>query len=114
VECVGHAAVAAQIQGNSLKLIYPKEGVMLIPRPIIITKSAKDKEVAKQFVNYAMSKSGQELVAKALLYPSLKGVNAIASMPKLGTFPTMTVHWDKIARTRTAVLARFRKDILDQ
>jgi len=114
VECVGHAAVAAKAQGNSIQLIYPKEGTMLIPRPIMIMQSAPDKKLAEQFVNFVMSQSGQKLVAKYDLYPSLKGIPAKPILAKLGTFPTMTVHWDEFAKTRTAVLAKFRKDILGQ
>ena len=114
VECVGHAAVAAKAQGNSIRLIYPKDGTMLIPRPIMILKSAPDKALAEQFVNFVMSPMGQKLVAKNNLYPSLRGIPAKSIMAKLGSFPILPVQWDKLAAERPAILARFRKEILDQ
>ncbi len=114
VECVGHAAVQAKVQGNSIRLIYPKEGTMLIPRPIMIMQSAPDKKLAEQFVNFTMSPAGQKLVAKYNLYPSLNGVAAKPALAKLGTYPVMKVNWDRVAATRTSVLAKFRKEILGQ
>lgn len=114
VECVGHAAVAAKVQGNSVRLIYPKEGTMLIPRPIMILKSAPDKALAEQFVNFAMSPAGQKLVAQNNLYPSLQGISAKTAMAKLGSFPVMSVDWNKVAASRMQILARFKKDILGQ
>lgn len=114
LECVGHAAVAAKAQGNSVSLVYPKEGTIVIPRPIMILKSAPDKKLAEQFVDFAMSPAGQKLVAKNNLYPALQGVPAKPIMAKMGSFKVSPVDWAKLAATQPAVLARFKKDILDQ
>ncbi|WP_312261792.1 extracellular solute-binding protein [Candidatus Igneacidithiobacillus taiwanensis] len=114
LECVGHAAVAAKAQGNSVSLVYPKEGTIMIPRPIMIMKSAPDKQLAEQFVNFAMSPAGQKLVAKNNLYPALQGIPAKPIMAKIGSFKVIPVDWQKLAAEQPAVLARFKKQILGQ
>ncbi|MEY2340872.1 extracellular solute-binding protein [Acidithiobacillus sp. IBUN Pt1247-S3] len=114
LECVGHAAVAAKAQGNSVDLVYPQEGTIMIPRPILILKSAPDKKLAEEFVNFAMSPAGQKLVAKNNLYPARQGVPAKPIMAKIGSFKVIPVDWKKLAATQPAVLARFKKEILGQ
>ncbi len=114
LECVGHAAVVAKAQGNSVSLVYPNEGTIIIPRPIMILKSAPDKKLAEQFVNFAMSPAGQKLVAQNNLYPALQGIPAKPIMAKIGSFKVIPVDWSKLAASQPAVLARFKKEILGQ
>lgn len=113
-ECVGHAAVAAKAQGNSIVQVFPKEGTIMIPRPILILKSAPDKKLAEQFVNFAMSPAGQKLVAENNLYPARQGVPAKPIMNKMGSFKVMSVNWSQMAAKQPAILARFKKEILGQ
>ncbi|WP_437556738.1 extracellular solute-binding protein [Acidithiobacillus sulfuriphilus] len=114
VAAVGHTALLAKLAGNSLELIHPKSGMLLIPRPIMIMKSAANRPLAEQFVDFTLSKDGQELVAKSLLLPARKDVTPDSVWPNLDKLHFLPVHWDAIASQRTSVLARFRKEILGQ
>ncbi len=112
--CVGHTAVVAKEQGNSIEQIFPKEGTLIIPRPIIILKSAHNKKLAEEFVNFVLSPAGQKLVAQDNLYPALQGISAKPNMAKLGSFPVISINWEKLADSQPAVLERFKKEILGQ
>ncbi len=114
LECVGHTAVVAKEQGDSIAQVFPKEGTLMIPRPILILKSAPHKKLAEEFVNFTMSPAGQKLVAQNNLYPALQGIPAKPIMAKLGSFPVIPVHWKKLAANQPAILARFKKEILGQ
>ncbi|MDE3080208.1 MAG: extracellular solute-binding protein [Paracoccaceae bacterium] len=109
---VGHTALAGKKKGNPLDLVFPKSGTVLIPRPILILKSAHDMEAAKKFVDYAMSKTGQEMVSKALLIPAMKEVKPAKIWPDPETMTFIEANWTKLAADRAQVLERFRKDIL--
>jgi iron(III) transport system substrate-binding protein len=109
---VGHTALEAKAQGNSLDLVLPASGTLLIPRPIMILSSSKQMDTAKRFVDFVLSDAGQELAAKALLVPAVKTVAAEPVWPALDRAKFWTVDWDKMARDREAVLKRFDSDVI--
>ena len=109
---VGHTALDAKAQGNSLDLIFPSSGTVLIPRPIVILKSSPDKALAQKFVDYALSPAGQELVAKANLLPATTAVTAGPNWPDLQRIRFVSPDWSALAKTRDAVLKQFTSDIL--
>jgi len=109
---VGHTALEAKVQGNSLDLILPASGTLLIPRPIMILSSSKQMEAARQFVDFVLSDAGQELAAKALLIPAVRNVGAESIWPALDRVKFWVVDWDKMARDREATLKRFDSDVI--
>lgn len=52
-------------QGESVKVIFPENGTVVAPRPMMILKSSQHADDAKKFVDYVLSDEGQEQVAKA-------------------------------------------------
>ncbi len=109
---VGHTALDAKAQGNTLDLIFPSSGTVLIPRPIVILKSSPQKALAQRFVDYALSPAGQQLVAKANLLPAIATVDASPSWPDLRKIRFLSPDWGALAKTRDAVLKQFTTDIL--
>jgi iron(III) transport system substrate-binding protein len=109
---VGHTALKAKLAGNSLDLIYPSSGALLIPRPIIVMKSSKQIPQAEQFVDYALSDAGQQAVAKSLLLPAVSDVSPASVWPDLKTVHLLPVNWTDLSAQRKSVLARFSREIL--
>ncbi|APZ43041.1 extracellular solute-binding protein [Acidihalobacter ferrooxydans] len=114
LSAVGHTSLKAKKKGNALDLVFPKSGTVLIPRPIMIMKSAPDKSLAERFVRYCLSEQGQKLVSKALLIPAVSAVKPAAVWPELDRVKFIDADWQKLAGERTQVLERFRRDILGQ
>nr|WP_106782529.1 ABC transporter substrate-binding protein [Lysinibacillus timonensis] len=50
-------------EGSPLALVYPEEGVPVITEPIALMSGADDKEASKAFIDFVLSKEGQELAA---------------------------------------------------
>lgn len=109
---VGHTALDAKAQGNSLDLIFPSSGTVLIPRPIVILNSSPDKALAQKFVDYALSPAGQQLVAKADLLPAGASTAPAPAWPDLKTIRFVSPNWSALAGMREAVLKQFATDIL--
>lgn len=109
---VGHTALKAKLAGNSLDLIFPRSGVLLIPRPIIVMKSSHQPAAAERFVDFAMSEAGQQDVAKSLLLPAVASVQPAPVWQNPDTLHTLPVDWATLARQRASVLARFSHQIL--
>ena len=55
-------------KGSHLKMVYPKE-LLMVPSPIAIFKSSNNIENAKRFVDYVLSQEAQQKVANAGTVP---------------------------------------------
>lgn len=70
-------------KGSPLKMIYPKE-LLMVPSPIAIFKDAAHKDAAKKFVDYLMTQEAQQKVADAGTVPVRRDVN----MPERYNLPS--------------------------
>jgi len=109
---VGHTAIKARQAGNTLQLVFPRDGVLLIPRPLIVMKSSRQPAAAERFADYAMSAAGQALVARSLLLPAVRGVAPAPVWPDLDAAKLLPVDWSTLAARRESVLGRFAHDVL--
>ncbi|MBR3051820.1 MAG: ABC transporter substrate-binding protein [Selenomonadaceae bacterium] len=55
-------------KGSPLKMVYPKE-LLMVPSPVAIFKDAEHKDNAKKFVDYLMTQEAQQKVAEAGTVP---------------------------------------------
>ncbi|HVM32903.1 MAG TPA: extracellular solute-binding protein [bacterium] len=109
---VGHTVLQAKQQGNSLDLVFPASGTLLVPRPIIILKSSPNKEAAKKFVDFVLSGEGQALAAQSLLIPAVKSVAPDKAWPDLSRAKFWTVDWGRMSAERAKTLQRFKTEVI--
>lgn len=109
---VGHTSLKAKKKGNSLTLILPPGGTVLIPRPIVILKSSKHEALAKKFVDFVLSNAGQKLVSKALLIPAVTNIGANPIWPDLDKANFWKVDWRRMAENRAVALKRFDAEVI--
>ena len=70
VACIGvdYIAMAKIEKGATLAIAYPKETVVL-PSPIAIIKGTKNLSAAQKFVDFVLSKEGQQIIANNYTLP---------------------------------------------
>ena len=81
----GSYATARQRKDPSLAIIYPKDYTLVMSRVAVLPKAAKHPNAGKVFLDYLLSKRGQELVAKAALFSirdDVQGETTSASLQK--------------------------------
>ena len=104
----------AKKKGSPIDYVWPEDGAVFIPSPIGILKDSKKSEAAITFVNYLLSKEGQQtLVKKGDFYPVRSDVAAPASAPDLDKIKIMPTNWkavrDKRGETKDKWSALFGK-----
>lgn len=67
---VDYIALGLKKKGETLNVVYPEDGTVVAPRPMMILKSTQHEALAKQFVDYVLSDEGQKLVADTLILPA--------------------------------------------
>jgi iron(III) transport system substrate-binding protein len=81
----GSYATARQRKDPSLAVVYPKDYTLVMSRVAILPKAAKHPNAGKVFLDYLLSKRGQELVAKAALFSirdDVQGETTASSLQK--------------------------------
>jgi iron(III) transport system substrate-binding protein len=91
----------AKKKGSPIDYIWPEDGAVFIPSPIGILKSSKNPDAAVAFVNYLISKEGQQtLVKKGNFYPVRADVKSPANAPGLDTIKTLPTNWKSVRENR--------------
>ena len=60
---VDFVPIRAKAKGSPVEFVFPKSGVSAVTEPVAILSSANNPEAAKAFVDFLLSKEGQELAA---------------------------------------------------
>lgn len=74
---VDYIILGSKAKGEAIDVVYPSDGTVLAPRPIMIMKSSQRADAAKAFVDYMLSDEGQNLVAKQYLLPARSDIKAM-------------------------------------
>ncbi|TXR53712.1 ABC transporter substrate-binding protein [Reinekea thalattae] len=73
---VDYIVLGAKNKGEAIEVVYPSEGTVLAPRPIMILKSSKQQDSAKAFVDFVLSEEGQKMVAEQFILPARTDIQA--------------------------------------
>jgi iron(III) transport system substrate-binding protein len=74
-------AIREKAKGATIDFVFPADGVSAIGEPVAILKSTKNPEAAKAFVDFLLSKEGQELALKQGYVPADPAVALPAGFP---------------------------------
>ncbi len=94
---------ASSLKGSPIKLAWPVEGAITFYSPISIFRSTADATAARAFVDYAVSRKGQQLIAEAGWEPVRADVSGPAP---LGL--QVSPDWAAVARRQADLLATYR------
>ncbi len=78
---VDFLAIRGKADGAPVEFVFPKEGVSAVTEPVAILSTAKNPEAAKAFVDFLISKEGQELAASQGYLPAHPEVSPPAGFP---------------------------------
>ena len=91
----------AKAQGSPVDYVWPSEGAVFIPSPIAVLKGAKNPEAAKAFVNYILSKEGQESMVKLGNFIPVRADQAgPAGTPSLAKIKRLSTNWSQVREKR--------------
>ena len=100
-------ALRAKAKGSPVDYIAPEDGVSFIGEPVAILKSTKHVAEAKKFVDFLLSKEGQELVSKQGNLPLLTDVPSPEGFPALSSMKLLGYDVDAAVKANEEVRAKF-------
>ena len=76
-------------QGSPVKEVYATEGSPYITEPIAVFADSKNQSAAELFINFVLSKKGQELAVEQNYLPIIDGVGTPGDAPELDDIALM-------------------------
>jgi iron(III) transport system substrate-binding protein len=101
--------IREQAKGAPVAFVFPEEGVSAVTEPVAILKSTRNPEAAKAFVDFVLSKKGQELASSQGYIPADPTVALPAGYPARDTIKVMPFDPAKALASEDENRARFEK-----
>lgn len=76
-------ALNAQKKGSPVSFVFPKEGVSAVTEPVAALRTAKNPAAARAFIDFILSKDGQDLAVAQGYLPVRKDVKPPEGFPSL-------------------------------
>ncbi len=90
-------------KGATIEYVWPDEGAVFIPSPIAILKTTKNPVTAKAFLDFVLSKPGQETMVKlGFFIPIRADVTPPEGAPSLDKIKRLPTDWKAVTRDRQA------------
>lgn len=88
-------------KGAPIDMIWPEDGAIFIPSPIAILKASKNQEAAKAFLDFVLTKPGQETMVKlGFFIPVRADVTPPDGAPALNEIKQFAIDWKAVQRDR--------------
>jgi len=103
---VDYIAFNHQARGESIEIIFPASGTVIAPRPMMVTASSQNQQVAMDFIDFVLSDQGQKQVADVYLMPARSDVQG--QRPGLDALEIITPD-SALTEQREELIHRFRR-----
>ena len=105
--------IAALIKkGAPLAIVWPAEGAISVPSPIAIIKGTKNPNGSQAFVDYVLSKEGQEFLVKQEVIPVRGDVNPPKGQPSAKQIKFLPIPYEWAADNAADIREKFEKTML--
>ena len=84
-------ALNARAKGSPVDFVFPAEGVSIVTEPTAILRNTKNPEAARAFVDFLLSKEGQELAVSQGYFPARKDVKPPPGFPGVASLKILPV-----------------------
>ena len=84
-------ALNAKAKGSPVDFVFPAEGVSIVTEPTAILSTTKNPQAAKAFVDFLLSREGQELAVSQGYFPARKDVKPPPGFPDVGALKILPV-----------------------
>lgn len=106
-------AIKYVLSGAPVKIVYPEEGTSAVPDGVAIIKDAKNMDNAKKFIDFALSKETQEIMAKQLSRRSIRNdVEAPEGLPPLSEIKEVDYDFKWASEQKEANLNKWKNIVI--
>ncbi|MBP2303590.1 ABC transporter substrate-binding protein [Azospirillum picis] len=86
---VDYLPIREQLKGAPVAFVFPKEGVSAVSEPVAMLSTARNPAAARAFIDFLLSREGQQLASAQGFLPALPGIAPPAGFPDPSTITLM-------------------------
>lgn len=94
-------------EGAPVAFLFPEEGAVTVASPIGITAASKNVEAAQAFVDFIISKEGQEVMVSKFFIPVRTDVEPPLGLPTAAEIISLPIDYDWLADNDAELRERF-------
>ena len=107
-------AVKLLNDGANIKVVYPKEGTVFLPASAAIIKNAKNKENAKKFIDFIISKDVQDTLGTTTTNrPVRKDAKTSENMKPINQIKVLTEDYDYVIKNKSEIVKKYNEIFTD-
>ncbi|HWJ80271.1 MAG TPA: ABC transporter substrate-binding protein [Niallia sp.] len=100
--------------GANVEVIYPEEGTVFLPANSAIVKNAPNKENAKKFIDFIISKDIQEVLAKTTTNrPVRDDIEFGENMKPLSEIKSLTEDYEYVTKHKDDIVQKYNEVFVD-
>jgi iron(III) transport system substrate-binding protein len=99
-------------KGAPLAIVWPAEGAISVPSPVAIIKGTKNPDSSKAFVDYVLSKEGQEFLVKQEVIPVRGDTTPPKGQPSASQIKFLPIPYEWAAENAADIREKFEKTML--
>lgn len=92
---IDYLPIREKVKGSPVAFVFPEEGVSAVTEPVAILSTAKNPDAAKAFVDFLLSREGQELASSQGYLPAHPDVAPPDGFPPRAEVELMPFHPEK-------------------
>ena len=104
---VDFLAIRNKLKGSPVEFVFPADGVTAVTEPVAILSSARNPAAARAFVDFLLSRDGQELAALQGMLPAREDVAPPPGFPPLKSIRVLPANVAEILLADEADKKRF-------
>jgi iron(III) transport system substrate-binding protein len=94
-------------EGAPVAFLFPEEGAVTVASPLAIPASATNVEAAKAFIDFIISREGQEFMVSKFFIPVRADVDPPVGLPTADQIMSLEVDYDQLAAEDAELRERF-------
>lgn len=104
---VDYLAIREKAKGAPIEFVFPEEGVSMVTEPVAMMKGSKNTEAAQKFIDFVISKDGQELVLQQGYLPAHPDLSVPSGFPPRDQIKLMKFDAEKALKESEANKEKF-------
>jgi len=96
-------------EGLPLTIVWPEDGAISLPSPIAIVKQTDAPEASRAFVDYILSREGQQFLVTQGVIPVRQDVEPPKGLPSASQIKFMPISHEWITENAPSILEKFEK-----
>ncbi|WP_249869184.1 ABC transporter substrate-binding protein [Oceanobacillus saliphilus] len=98
-----------KLQGSPIDYVIPEEGLVMVASPIALVADSAAPETAKSFIDFTLSKDGQEIMSSQNVVSVREDVEASENVPSIGDVKILETDLDYLDAHNEEITAKFEE-----